>query len=76
VCLCLGLSETGLLRVSGTVKLCQELRKGFDQGSFLEFDSGDIPTLASLLKLFLRELPGVLIPESHRTQPLKVFRGR
>jgi len=58
------------------VKLCQELRKGFDQGSFPEFDSGDIPTLASLLKLFLRELPGVLIPKSHRTQPLKVFRGR
>ncbi|KAK7128705.1 hypothetical protein R3I94_017064 [Phoxinus phoxinus] len=68
-----GLSESGLFRVSGKVKLCQELRKGFDQGSFPEFDSGDIPTLASLLKLFLRELPGGLIPESHRTQLLKVF---
>ncbi|CAM4494728.1 unnamed protein product [Leuciscus chuanchicus] len=69
-----GLSQSGLFRVGGKVKLCQELRKGFDQGSFLEFDSGEIPTLASLLKLFLRELPGGLIPESHRTQLLKVFR--
>lgn len=76
MCLCLGLSESGLFRVSGKVKLCQELRKGFDQGSFPGFDSGDIPTLASLLKLFLRELPGGLIPESHRTQLLEVFRGR
>ncbi|CAM4571107.1 unnamed protein product [Leuciscus chuanchicus] len=69
-----GLSQSGLFRVGGKVKLCQGLRNGFDQGSFPEFDSGDIPTLASLLKLFLRELPGGLIPESHGTQLLKVFR--
>ncbi|CAM4680697.1 unnamed protein product [Leuciscus chuanchicus] len=69
-----GLCQSGLFRVGGKVKLCQELRKSFDQGSFPEFDSGAIPTLASLLKLFLRELPGGLIPESHRTQLLKVFR--
>ncbi|CAM4523302.1 unnamed protein product [Leuciscus chuanchicus] len=69
-----GLGQSGLFRVGGKVKLCQELRKGFDRGSFPQFDSGDIPTLASLLKLFLRELPGGLIPELHRTQLLKVFR--
>ncbi|XP_067270762.1 protein FAM13A-like [Pseudorasbora parva] len=69
-----GLSESGLFRVGGKVKRCNELRKSFDQGGFPEFDSGDIPTPASLLKLFLRELPGGLIPELHMTQLLKVFR--
>ncbi|KTF82790.1 hypothetical protein cypCar_00035397 [Cyprinus carpio] len=69
-----GLSKSGLFRASGSVKQCQELRKSFDQGGFPEFDSGDILTPASLLKVFLRELPGGLIPEPHRTQLLKVFR--
>ncbi|KAK9966247.1 hypothetical protein ABG768_003369 [Culter alburnus] len=69
-----GLRESGLFRVGGKVKHCQELRKSFDQGGVPEFDSEDIPTLASLLKLFLRELPGGLIPEPHRTQLLNVFR--
>ncbi|XP_051736603.1 protein FAM13A-like [Ctenopharyngodon idella] len=69
-----GLRESGLFRVGGKVKRCQELRKSFDQGGVPEFDSEDIPTLASLLKLFLRELPGGLIPEPHRTQLLNVFR--
>ncbi|ROL51155.1 Protein FAM13A [Anabarilius grahami] len=68
-----GLFSSGLFRVSGSVKRCQELRKSFDRGGFPEFDSGDIPTLASLLKLFLMELPGRLIPEPHMTKLLKVF---
>ncbi|KAK9978096.1 hypothetical protein ABG768_019864 [Culter alburnus] len=69
-----GLFSSGLFRVSGSVKRCLELRKSFDHGDFPEFDTGDIPTLASLLKLFLRELPGGLIPEPHMTNLLKVFR--
>ncbi|XP_016409498.1 protein FAM13A-like [Sinocyclocheilus rhinocerous] len=69
-----GLSKSGLFRASGSVKRCRELRISFDQGGFPEFDSGDILTPASLLKVFLRELPGALIPESHRTQLLNVFK--
>ncbi len=76
MCLCLGLSETGLFRVGGSVKCCKELRKSFDEGGFPEFDSRDVLTSASLLKVFIRELPGGLIPEPHRTQLLKVFRGK
>jgi len=76
VCLCLGLCESGLFRVGGEVKLCHELRKSFDQGSFPDLDSVNIPTTASLFKHFLRELPGGLIPDSHRTRLLKVFKGR
>ncbi|KAG1961959.1 rho GTPase-activating protein 1-like [Pimephales promelas] len=69
-----GLCESGLFRVGGEVKLCHELRKSFDQGSFPDLDSENIPTTASLFKLFLRELPGGLIPDSHRTRLLKVFK--
>ncbi|KAL0158534.1 hypothetical protein M9458_046610, partial [Cirrhinus mrigala] len=58
----------------GSVKRCQELRKSFDEGGFPEFESRDILTLGSLLKAFLRELPGGLIPEPQRTQLLKVFK--
>lgn len=76
VCLCSGLSKSGLFRVGGSVKRWKELRKGFDEGGFPEFDSWDILSSASLLKVFFRELPGGLIPEPHRTQLLKVFRGK
>ncbi|XP_059383566.1 protein FAM13A-like [Carassius carassius] len=69
-----GLSEIGLFRTCGSVKRCKELRKSFDEGGFPEFDPWDILSLASLLKAFLRELPGGLIPEPHRTQLLKVFK--
>ncbi|XP_052450261.1 protein FAM13A-like [Carassius gibelio] len=69
-----GLSEIGLFRTCGSVKRCKELRKSFDEGGFPEFDPWDILALASLLKVFLRELPGGLIPEPHRTQLLKVFK--
>uniref|UniRef100_A0A8C1JWY5 Rho-GAP domain-containing protein n=1 Tax=Cyprinus carpio TaxID=7962 RepID=A0A8C1JWY5_CYPCA len=66
-----GLSKSGLFRVGGSVKRWKELRKGFDEGGFPEFDSWDILSSASLLKVFFRELPGGLIPEPHRTQLLK-----
>ncbi|KAL1249837.1 hypothetical protein QQF64_020842 [Cirrhinus molitorella] len=47
-----GLSKSGLFRIPGSVKCCQELRKIFDKGGFPEFDSVDILTLGSLLKAF------------------------
>ncbi|KAL1249787.1 hypothetical protein QQF64_020792 [Cirrhinus molitorella] len=68
------LDKTGLFRLPGSVKRCQELRKHFDEGGFPEFDiGGDILTSASLLKTFIRELPGGLIPEPQMTQLLKVY---
>lgn len=76
MCICLGLSISGLFRISGKVKQYQELKKSFNDGAFPEFDMEDIHPLASLLKLFLRELPGGLIPESHGKQLLNVFRGK
>ncbi|KAK2885763.1 hypothetical protein Q8A67_016600 [Cirrhinus molitorella] len=71
------LDKTGLFRLPGSVKRCQELRKHFDEGGFPEFDiGGDILTSASLLKTFIRELPGGLIPEPQMTQLLKVYNNQ
>ncbi|KAK2911082.1 hypothetical protein Q8A67_003215 [Cirrhinus molitorella] len=67
------LDKTGLFRLPGSVKRCQELRKRFNEGGFPEFDSGDILTSASLLKTFIRELPEGLIPEPQRTQLMEVY---
>ncbi|XP_073774454.1 protein FAM13A-like isoform X1 [Danio rerio] len=68
-----GVTICGLFRVSGRVKSCQDLKKSFNNGEYPEFDIEDIHPVASLLKLFLRELPGGLIPEPQRHQLLKGF---
>ncbi|KAK2867533.1 hypothetical protein Q8A67_025650 [Cirrhinus molitorella] len=67
------LDKTGLFRLPGSMKRCQELRRHFNEGGFPEFQSGDVLTSASLLKSFIRELPGGLIPEPQGTQLLKVY---
>ncbi|XP_043115882.1 protein FAM13A-like [Puntigrus tetrazona] len=69
-----GLSKIGLFIVGGSVQRCRDLKKGFDDGGFPERDSRDVDTWASLLKHFLKEIPGGLIPEPHKTQLLQVFR--
>ena len=43
------------------------LRQRWDRGEVVDLEQeGDVSTVASLLKLFLRELPGALIPEPQR----------
>ncbi|XP_043114442.1 protein FAM13B-like [Puntigrus tetrazona] len=56
-----GLSKIGLFIVGGSVQRCRDLKKGFDDGGFPERDSRDVDTWASLLKHFLKEIPGGLI---------------
>lgn len=76
MCICLGLLINGLFGVDRKVKHYQELKKSFNNGGFPEFDFEDIHPLASLLKLFLKALPGGLVPEPHGKQLLKVFQGK
>ncbi|XP_041120956.1 rho GTPase-activating protein 24-like [Polyodon spathula] len=60
-----GLLEVGLFRLPGQATLVKELRDAFDAGEKPSFDSStDVHTVASLLKLYLRELPEPLIPFS------------
>ncbi|XP_040826456.1 rho GTPase-activating protein 22 isoform X2 [Ochotona curzoniae] len=58
-----GLSEEGLFRMPGQANLVRDLQDSFDCGQKPLFDSTtDVHTVASLLKLYLRELPEPVVP--------------
>ncbi|XP_038625196.1 rho GTPase-activating protein 24 isoform X1 [Tachyglossus aculeatus] len=58
-----GLEEEGLFRLPGQANLVKELQDAFDCGEKPAFDSNtDVHTVASLLKLYLRELPEPVVP--------------
>uniref|UniRef100_A0A8D2ZXC6 Rho GTPase activating protein 22 n=1 Tax=Scophthalmus maximus TaxID=52904 RepID=A0A8D2ZXC6_SCOMX len=60
-----GLDEEGLFRMPGQANLVKELQEAFDCGDKPLFDSNtEVHTVASLLKLYLRELPEPVIPFS------------
>ncbi|XP_056287870.1 rho GTPase-activating protein 24 isoform X2 [Pseudoliparis swirei] len=58
-----GLREEGLFRLPGQTNLVKELQDAFDCGEKPSFDGDtDVHTVASLLKLYLRELPEPVVP--------------
>lgn len=58
------LTHEGMFRVSGNQRLMEKLRTLFDRlgDAPLESESVDVATSASMLKMYLRELPEPLIP--------------
>ncbi|KAK7930819.1 hypothetical protein WMY93_007214 [Mugilogobius chulae] len=64
-----GLTEEGLFRAPGQTNHVRELQDAFDRGEKPVFDSTtDVHTVASLLKLYIRELPEPVIPFAKYTQ--------
>ncbi|XP_029925944.1 rho GTPase-activating protein 22 [Myripristis murdjan] len=64
-----GLEEEGLFRAPGQTNHVRELQDAFDRGEKPVLDSTtDVHTVASLLKLYIRELPEPVIPFSKYTQ--------
>ncbi|XP_041065759.1 rho GTPase-activating protein 25-like [Carcharodon carcharias] len=60
-----GLNEEGIFRLPGQDNQVKELRDAFDSGERPTFDRDtDVHTVASLFKLYLRELPEPVIPWS------------
>ncbi|XP_030046547.1 protein FAM13A isoform X2 [Microcaecilia unicolor] len=57
-----GLRQEGLFRVSGSVRVVDQLRLKYENGEEVELArDADVNSAASLLKLFLRELPDSVI---------------
>lgn len=64
-----GLHHRGLFRLCGSVLRTRQLRQRWDCGERVDLEQqGDVPTVTSLLKLFLRELPVPVVPEPQRKQ--------
>ncbi|CAK6435152.1 unnamed protein product [Pipistrellus nathusii] len=60
-----GLNEEGIFRLPGQDNLVKQLRDAFDAGERPSFDrETDVHTVASLLKLYLRDLPEPVVPWS------------
>ncbi|XP_055017983.1 rho GTPase-activating protein 25 isoform X2 [Boleophthalmus pectinirostris] len=58
-----GLSEEGIFRLPGQDNAVRQFRGAFDAGERPSFPSDtDVHTVASLLKLYLRELPQPVVP--------------
>ncbi|XP_053522304.1 protein FAM13A isoform X4 [Artibeus jamaicensis] len=69
-----GLTQEGLFRVNGNRKVVEQLRLKFESGEPVELRTdGDVCSAASLLKLFLRELPESVIPSALHPRFLQLF---
>ncbi len=61
--ICAGLREVGIFRLPGQASQIQCLKDLYDSGSQQDFTGPeDVHTVASLLKLYLRELPEPVVP--------------
>ncbi|KAJ2549799.1 Rho GTPase-activating protein [Coemansia sp. RSA 1933] len=73
-----GLQNEGIYRQSGQSSQVNKLRNEFDlDAEHVDLRSnayvGDINTIASVLKMYLRELPGGLVPAAQRAAMLTLF---
>ncbi|XP_040823271.1 protein FAM13A [Ochotona curzoniae] len=69
-----GLTQEGLFRVNGNMKVVEGLRLKFESGTPVELGrDGDVCAAASLLKLFLRELPDCIITSTLQPRLLQLF---
>ena len=59
----IGLKEVGIFRLPGQASRIQTLKELYDAGSQEDFlQNEDVHTVASLLKLYLKELPEPVVP--------------
>ncbi|KFO89138.1 Protein FAM13A, partial [Buceros rhinoceros silvestris] len=69
-----GLERVGIFRISGSVNKIKELKQKYDQGEDIDLiNDGDVDSVASLLKLFLKELPVAVFPDNICSGLLKTF---
>ncbi|XP_040983086.1 protein FAM13C isoform X8 [Aquila chrysaetos chrysaetos] len=60
-----GLERVGIFRISGSVNKIKKLKQKYNQGEKVDLvNDGDVDSVASLLKLFLKELPVAVFPDN------------
>ncbi|XP_059700078.1 protein FAM13A isoform X4 [Haemorhous mexicanus] len=69
-----GMTQEGLFRVNGSMKMVEQLRLQYERGEEVELvKDGDVYSAASLLKLFLRELPDGIITSALHPRFIQLF---
>ncbi|NWI10497.1 FA13A protein, partial [Crypturellus soui] len=69
-----GLERVGVFRINGSVHKIKELKQKYNQGEDVDLiNDGDVDSVASLLKLFLKELPVAVFPDHLCAGFLKTF---
>ncbi|XP_062992303.1 protein FAM13A isoform X2 [Elgaria multicarinata webbii] len=69
-----GLKQEGLFRVNGNLKTVEQLQAKYESGEEVELAAeGDVSSVASLLKLFLRELPERVIPAAAHAKFVQLY---
>ncbi|KAM7167547.1 protein FAM13A isoform 6-T7 [Macrochelys suwanniensis] len=72
-----GLTQEGLFRVNGNMKMVDQLRLKYDRGEEVELaKDADVCSVASLLKLFLRELPDGVITSALHPRFIQLYQGK
>lgn len=71
-CHCAALRQEGLFRVNGNVRAVETLKQRLEAGEDLDLSGSDSCTVASLIKQFLRDLPGGVV--STRVQQALIHR--
>ncbi|KAJ8336199.1 hypothetical protein SKAU_G00395420 [Synaphobranchus kaupii] len=68
------LQQEGLFRVNGNVRAVEGLKQRFESGGEVDLmQEGDVCTVASLLKQFLRDLPGGVITSTVQPGLLQLY---
>ncbi|XP_064004653.1 protein FAM13A isoform X3 [Pogoniulus pusillus] len=69
-----GMTQEGLFRVNGSTKMVEQLRLQYERGEEVELGKdGDVYSAASLLKLFLRELPDGIITSALHPRFIQLY---
>lgn len=71
-----GLQQEGLFRVSASVRAVESLKQRLDRGEEVDLEQeAEVCTVASLLKLYLRELPEGLVHSSIHNTLIQLYNG-
>ncbi|XP_068537790.1 protein FAM13A isoform X4 [Anas acuta] len=69
-----GMAQEGLFRINGSMKMVEQLRLQYERGEEVELvKDGDVYSAASLLKLFLRELPDGIISSALQSKFIQLY---